>query len=404
MTATTDPRRYCCGLTLADGVGHYRGRLRVRLNFPGLGTHVDYFPATPEGVHAANYRIAQLREIRSAGLTPDTAPVPLTLGDAARELVEIRTLGTGLKPTGVAAWHRNTKPWREGEFAAVPVHLLNPGKVAGVIRRRIAEHPKSGRDELIALKAVLRHARAEGCTVPTRLLELETPRKPPARRRKRLLPAELEAFALGAPPAYVRLVLLQGHVGNRIGELLQLHRGDVDLDNARMTIREPKESRRTGAKVIPLLPAEVALLREQLGDLHLAAPSATAHLPSTPIGSQLVWPRPDGSAWPTKDGAVQHAYFARAVWDPTLKAAGRDDLTSHDLRSTAITNMMDQRISLETCATRVGHADGALIRSIYDQGSKLDRAALELHAHAEAMRTAASSTATTEPTAAHREG
>jgi len=55
--------------------------------------------------------------------------------------------------------------------------------------------------------------------------------------------------------------------------------------------------------------------------------------------------------------------------------------------------MRDRGISEETCATRVGHADAKLIRSIYDRGSRLARAQRELQAiHAAEVATATDTT------------
>lgn len=400
VTATTFTHQ------LLRGVDLYRGRLRVRLAFKGLPNqpHTEYFAATEPG--KANARILELRERRAAGVAPDTTTA-MTLGEAATELLERRLLEVSPKTDrvlseGGAAWQvRITKPWREGPFAATPVHLLNPAAVAKAHRERALAHPKSARDELAALKATLELARAEGCKIPERLLSIRPPAVHVQREREALTDDQLELLVSCAPARYQRLVAIHGRVGNRIGELLTLAPSRVNLDPRRPALTIPAElckERRT--KQIPLLPAEVALLAAELREL--------------PEGAELVWPHPEGRAWPTTEGRVAHAYFKRLVWQPAIVAAQAawrelhgggatpyDTLTSHDLRVTAVTAMRDQGVSEETTAFRVGHADTTLVRAVYDQGDRAERAALELEALS--VRGAASATATTAPTA-HLEG
>jgi len=387
---------------LLRGVDEPRpGQFRVRLQFPGAPRRHEEYLATAD---AANARILALREMRKAGLHPETAPRSLTLGEAAREVLEIRTVSGDLQAGGLEWWARILRPWLAGPFADVPVHLLNPAKVASAHRERSAKHPKSAKDELIGLKATLRHARSEGARIPERLLDLQPP-KLRTRKRKALAAADRDTFAMGAPAAYVRLVMLQARIGNRIGELLQLRRCDVNLDDAQLTVPEPKEEARTGAKVIPLFPDEVALLREQLAPFGIVGATPTSHLPVTADRSPdaLVWPMPDGRAWPMVAGRVAHAYFHRHVWAPTMAAAGLEGYTSHDLRATAITIMLDRGVSRETCATRVGHADATLINRVYDQGDALARAAREMAAIHANEAAAASATSTPRTAAATTE-
>jgi integrase len=380
-----------------DQPGGPNGKYRVRLRFPGS-------PKPQTEMHAdlatANARYWELVAIRAQGGSPADGARFVTLGEIAREVLAAKMI-SGLTDGGLEWWERILRPLTDGPHADTPVHLLPVSKIRTAHLQRAAQHPKAANDERIGLEHVLRAARADGARVPDALLELPTPVWE-TRERRVLTPSELHAFAIGAPARYVRLVLLQGMVGNRIGELLTLRRDWIDLDAATITIPAAahKSGKRVGAKVIPLLPEEAELLREQLATLRVAGTTPTAHLPGTPADSELVWPRPDGTAWPVIRGRVAHSYFNRLVWQPTLTAAGRDDLTSHDLRATAVTTMRDRGISEETCATRVGHADAKLIRSIYDKGSRLLRAQRELRAIHQAEVVATATDTTTATTAA----
>lgn len=378
MTDTTATRTFAQHVDQPGGPGT---QYRVRLRFPGMAT---IYTEWHSDLDVANARASELRAIRKRGEGPHDGARFVTLGDMAREVLAAKAIA-GLTEGGLEWWRRILRPLIDGPHAGTPVHLLPVAKIRTAHLERAAKHPKSANDERIGLEAVLRAAQADGARVPAALLELPTPVWE-TRERVALTPEQRDAFALGAPARYARMLLLQGMVGCRYGELLQLRRDWIDLAAGTITIPPAahKSGKRIGAKVIPLLPEEIALLTEQLATLRVAGATATSHLPGTPAESELVWPMPDGSAWPMIHGRVANSYYDRHVWRPALKAAGRDDLTSHDLRATAVTIMRDRGISEETCALRVGHADAKLIRSIYDKGSRLARAQRELVAVAAA--------------------
>lgn len=408
-TTTPLARRIAAGfdhpLQLERGVDEYKpGTFRLQLTFRGLPKrHVEFFPAAAHGgreaaAEAANLRILELRRRRRAGELPEARAEHLTLREACDLLLEekageiSRKTGRPLSQGGLEWWHRILKPWREGEWATIPVDLLPASRIRRALRLRQLERPKAGADEQLGLEAALRLARREGARPTEQLLELEPPAKRQVRERRALEQAEVDLLVASAPPAYGRLIALQATVGNRIGELLLAAPKDVSLERGTLTVRG-KEQR---AKRIPLLEEEIDLLREQLGALRPAAEGLTAHLPSTAPGSALIWPMPDGRSWPLTAGRVAGAYFGRAVWAPAIAEAQRrwlelhpgeeetpfDGLTSHDLRSTAITAMLDLGISEETAIRRVGHADAGMVRRIYDRGDRDARALEELRERA----------------------
>jgi integrase len=410
-TRKSTPRAELTRLGAAPGVDQPGGpgtRYRVRLRFPGSSKpHVEWHAELAR----ANARYWELIATRAADETPNEGAAYLTLGEAASQLLAAKRVAN-LTEGGVEWWVRILRPLINGPHAATPVHLLPAGKLHAAYLERAAKHPKAANDERIGLEATLRHAIRANAKVPQALLEWD-PIEWDTLERVALTPDELERFAHGAPAGYVRLLLLQGTIGCRIGELLTLQRGWIDWTPGAETITIPakrhKSGKRLGAKQIPLFPTEVELLREQLYP-EAATASATSQLPSTPASSELVFPAPNGAAWPTTAGRVAGAYFTRYVWDPTLAAAAtpelagiraklalveRDRLTSHDLRATAITIMRDRGVSIETCALRVGHADGKLIAQVYDKGSQLERARIEIRAHVVAAATDTTTTATT---------
>jgi len=387
---------------------------RVRLRFKGMPKPYTEFHADEDVANDA--RASELRALRAKGEAPEAGAKLVTYGDQAREVLAAKRIA-GLTEGGLEWWQRILRPIIDGPHAATYVHLLPARRMRAAYLERAALHPKAANDERIGHEHVLRAAIADGAKVSEQLLQWPRPERNTV-ERVALTAAERDPFASCAPDAYVRMLMLQARVGNRYGELLQLRRSWIDWTPGAESIRIPaprhKSGKRLGAKVIPLFPEEVELLREQLYP-EAATPSATSHLPSTPADSELVWPMPNGAAWPTTAGRVANAYYDRHVWRPTIKAAAshealgdlprrlqeaeRDALTSHDLRATAITLMMDRGVSYETCAARVGHADSKLIRSIYDRGSLVARAALEMARIVQAeVATAATDTTTTAAT------
>jgi integrase len=359
--------------TLLPGVDQHGAGFRVRLRFPGrTHPHTETGFTTPD---AANARALELRALRDAGLTPAAAPVELTLRQAADALLArkrttvSRKTKRRLRQTGIAWWERALRPWREGEFADMPLSLLRRDRVEDAILARVLAAPKSGRDELDALKATLRHAGGRGARFELALLEIERPALTP-RKRVALDVADLELLAESAPAYAYRMLLFAGTVGNRVGELFTLADDRVDLAGAAIFI--PEDLCKEGVdKWIELTGEEVTLLREQL----LARP------PSTP----LVFPTKTGLTWAGRYGEFHKLVWAKAcrraaaAWRDERGVAGTAvtpfcDLEPHDLRATAATLMRDAGFTREQAAARLGHADsGKLLDRIYDQGDRRAR-------------------------------
>lgn len=374
MTAST---------VLLPGVDRHGAGYRVRLRF-GAQRHIETGIATP---NEANARVITLRAMRDAGLTPAAAPLEQTLREAAEALVVrkrttvSRKTKRRLRKSGIEWWERATRPWREGEFADLPLSLLRRDRVEDAILARAMMVPKTARDELDGLKATLRYAGGRGVGFDPALLTIERPATEP-RRRVALTVAQLDLLAACAPAYATRMLLFKGTVGSRIGELITLTDDRVDLGE--QTIFVAAEFCKEGTdKTIDLTGEEVTLLREQL--LARAA------------GTRLVFPTKTGRPW-------RHHQFLRLVWykararaaaawreqqrladnaDTPFEWRTTDDDTQratltgvqpHDLRATAATLMREAGFSKEQAAARLGHADsGQLLDRIYDVGDRRAR-------------------------------
>jgi integrase len=275
--------------------------------------------------------------------------------------------------------------WRGQKFAQLPLDRLDVATVEDAILARAREHPTSAREELQKLKAALRYAAGRGSEFQLGLLEIEPVRVSREPKGRALTLDELDFLLSFAVDDQRRGLELLGNVGLRVSELLGLLPGHVDLDGRALHIPAwlCKERR---AKTIPLLPDELALLREQLA--------------WKPAGAERVFPRKGGTPWrrehfytavvvaTRKRAAVawrrEHGLEAEAAtpfeWPAVVNGkqtvAG---IAPHDFRRTAATLMRDAGLTREQAALRLGHADaGELLDRVYDRGDRVQRARVAL--------------------------
>ena len=208
------------------------------------------------------------------------------------------------------------------------------------IGERARKHPRSAKNELEFLKAVLRRAHERGQRVDGRIFRIPSIRHT-AREGIALNVEELNELASWFPESHRRLVLLAGTVGARQNEWFTLDERSLELDGDEPVMRVPgihNKSRRP--KSIPLTPREAKLLKEQL----LARKARTS----------LVFPNDKGAQW-------NRHRFRDEVWQDAVEAAGYDSLPFHMLRHTAISLMCRAGYRPEWVAERVGHSDGGAL-------------------------------------------
>lgn len=274
-------------------------------------------------------------------------------------------------------YRENTRVWRTDAhdpddqpqhvrpFALQRLSQLDPLAIGRYLRRvRVVAAPVAARHDRQALIKVLDLAELNGARVDPALRRIALPPRPrrdDRRRRTILRPDELALLVEYAPAYAGRMLHLAALTGMRLNELTGLTADRVDLDAA--TIFVPAELCKEGRdKTIPLLPAEVRLVREQL----------LVRAPRAP----LVFPRKGGTPFATRSG------FYRLVLTPALRGAAaawqdehgldRDAPTPFDgfqfkwLRRTAIALMRQAGLEPEIIARRVGHADvGDLVLTVY---------------------------------------
>ncbi len=128
------------------------------------------------------------------------------------------------------------------------------------------------------------------------------------------------------------LTLLALNTGLRRGELLGLAWGDVDLLQARLTVRGA--SAKSGlTRYVPLNSEAVSVLR--------------AWMAADVEGSALIFPGPGGGAM----------FSLKTAWQKVAKAAKLDAFTFHDLRHTFASKLVQAGVDLNTVRELLGHAD-----------------------------------------------
>lgn len=171
-----------------------------------------------------------------------------------------------------------------------------------------------------------------------------------------LSPSEVTRLADAIAPPYKALVILGAYGGLRIGEMLGLKAGRVDLLHSSVDVFEtltevsghlhtgpPKT--KAGRRRVPLPKVAIDALRQHLL-MHPAAPD------------DYVFRSPDGT--PTR---VQN--WRNRVWIPAVDASGLVPLRPHDLRHTAVALWIAAGASPVEIARRAGHASVATVLDRY---------------------------------------
>ena len=76
--------------------------------------------------------------------------------------------------------------------------------------------------------------------------------------------ADIEKLYQNAEPLEKAVLSLLAHTGMRIGELLKINMGDIDLKSGTVVI--VRKGRRERREVVPLFPSTVRILEEYIGD------------------------------------------------------------------------------------------------------------------------------------------
>jgi integrase len=166
---------------------------------------------------------------------------------------------------------------------------------------------------------------------------------------------ELFRLAGAMDHRYRALVLLGGYGGLRIGEMLALRWGQVDLESRRVNVVEaltdlagsisfgpPKTSAALRSLAVP------RFVTDQLAQI---LDGATSH-------DDLVFRSPEGHA-------VRPGLFRRRFWQPAVAKADLAPLRIHDLRHTAVALWIAAGANPKQVAARAGHTSVSVVLDRY---------------------------------------
>jgi len=159
--------------------------------------------------------------------------------------------------------------------------------------------------------------------------------------------AELEVIVEHMPAKRRALVLLAAWCGLRWGEVTELRRKDLDL--VRKIIYVRRSVVRSGEGKVVKTPKSAAGTRKVTIPPHLLDTLREHLARHAQVGAEgLLFPAADG-------GRLASVSFGRAFY-PAREAAGRPDLSFHDLRHTGAVLTAATGASLKEIMDRLGHS------------------------------------------------
>lgn len=169
------------------------------------------------------------------------------------------------------------------------------------------------------------------------VMNVRKPSPPPARNR-RLLPTEEERLINAVDghsnPMFAWITKLALYTGMRVGEIVSLRRGQVDIK--RRVVHLPK-TKNGETRNVPLTKAAAETMGQAMEN------------PIRPLDSDLVF-----FGEPGRDGK-RRPYVWEKIWNEMVKREGFEDLHFHDLRHEAISRLVEAGLSDQKVAAISGH-------------------------------------------------
>jgi integrase len=277
-----------------------------------------------------------------------------------------------VRPTTLDGYQRTVERYVVPAVGGVLLQRLTPAHLNGLYGRLQADGGRNGRPlsprTVLAVHVAISKALGDAARwglVVRNVAQLADPPKPGRHDMQTWSAAELRAFLehVAGDRLYAAW-LLAASTGMRRGEILGLRWADVDLDRARVSVRQtlvvanyrvvvsqPKTNR--GRRSIALDPRTVAALRAwrtaQVAERLAWGPSWT--------DSGLVFTREDGS--------LIHPHRLSTWFSRLVKAAGLPPIRFHDLRHTHASLALAAGVSTKVVSERLGHATSSFTADTY---------------------------------------
>ncbi|OMI89026.1 site-specific integrase [Streptomyces sp. M1013] len=274
---------------------------------------------------------------------PDAGKV--AFGPYAAAWIEERELTTRTRQLYASLLRHHLEP----TFGVLSVADISPP----LVRRWRADKLASGTGPTTVaksyalLRAVLQTAvadqmiRRNPCTIKGASV-VHTPERPTATVQ------EVYDLADAIQPRYRALVLMAGFLGLRWGELIGLHRRDVDLDHGAVRVRRSVAELNNGQR-------EIKAPKSAAGKRTVSIPAAIVpdireHL------KRYAEPGADGRVFVGAKGATPRRNHFNRLWRTACSDAGIKGLHFHDLRHTGNTLAASTGASTRELMARMGHS------------------------------------------------
>ncbi|GAX50173.1 tyrosine-type recombinase/integrase [Streptomyces olivochromogenes] len=274
---------------------------------------------------------------------PDAGKV--AFGPYAAAWIEERELTTTTRQLYGSLLRHHLEP----VFGAVNVAEISPP----LVRRWRADKLASGTGPTTVAKAYALLRAIMGTAVADQMIRrnpctikgastVHTPERPTATVQ------EVYDLADAIQPRYRALVLLAGFLGLRWGELVGLHRRDIDLDGGALRVRRAVAELNNGQR-------EIKAPKSAAGKRTVAIPGAIlpdvrAHL------ERYAEPGADGRVFIGAKGATPRRNHFNRLWRTACSDAGIEGLHFHDLRHTGNTLAASTGASTRELMARMGHS------------------------------------------------
>ncbi|MEY9991334.1 integrase [Streptomyces sp. V4I8] len=237
----------------------------------------------------------------------------------------------------------------EPTFGVVNVAEISPP----LVRRWRADKLASGTGPTTVAKAYALLRAIMGTAVADQMIRrnpctikgastVHTPERPTATVQ------EVYDLADAIQPRYRALVLMAGFLGLRWGELIGLHRRDIDLDHGTVRVRRAVAELNNGQRQIKA--PKSAAGKRTVSIPAAIIPDIRKHL------SQYAEAGADGRVFIGAKGATPRRNHFNRLWHKACDAAGIKNLHFHDLRHTGNTLAASTGASTRELMSRMGHS------------------------------------------------
>jgi integrase len=329
------------------------GRYQARYTAPD-GSYITAPRTFAAKIHAESWLGDRLREIDAGAWIPQAVAERRrkrsTFKEYAEQWVQTRTVaGRPLKDRTKALYAGMLKRELIPVFGTSDLAAIKPEDVRKWHAKMLVDKPTTRAHTYALLKAILATAVDEEYidTNPCRIRGAGV-----TKAAHKVTPAsvtEIEVITAKMPERLQLSVTCASWLAMRLGEILELRRGDVDLDAGVVRVRRALV--RVGGKLQVDTPKSTAGVRDISIPPHLLD-RFRDHLAqhTAPGDDALLFPSSaDPTRWHQAKRLYEHYHEARA-------AAGRDDLRWHDLRHSGAVLAALSGASLAELMDRLGHS------------------------------------------------